>query len=111
MAVNPLTTTTTIGVVTRYAISIGGAIIAALVLVGWVDQETADQLTETLPELIGALGAVVALAVPIYAAITKSNSDKASEVANVVDAEVPADAPVVIKTPVGAADIVVNPKT
>jgi hypothetical protein len=48
--------------------------------------------------------------VPIYAAITKSNSDKASEVANVVDAEVPADAPVVIKTPQGVPDIVVAPK-
>ena len=110
MAVNPLTTTTTIGVVTRYAISIGGAVIAALVLVGWVDQETADKLTETLPELIGAIGAVAALAVPIYAAITKSNSDRASDVANAVDAEVSPQETVVVQTPAGQPDIIVPPK-
>lgn len=107
---NPLTTTTVIGVATRYAITIAGALVAGMVLMGWVDRETADAITAQLPELFGAIGAVVAVIIPIYAAVTKSNSDKASAVANEVDANIPASSPVVIKTPEGVPDIVVPAK-
>ena len=110
MAVNPLTTTTTIGVITRYAIAIVGPMIGAMALLGWVDQATADSITEQFNVFVGALGTLAGMVVVAYAAWTKSNSDKASEVANEVDANVPPDAPVVIKTPEGVADIVVVPK-
>jgi hypothetical protein len=110
MAVNPLTTTTTVGVVTRYAITIIGAVVSAVAVLGWVEQATADNIMEQVNILFGAISALVAIGIPIYAALTKSNSDRASEVANEVDAKVSPQETVVVQTPAGQADIIVPPK-
>ena len=108
--VNPLTTTTEVGVAIRYLGTIAGSIIMILGTLNWLTPEQVTELSASVPEFFAAIGAMIALGVPIYAVITKSNSDKASEVANEVDANVPADSPVVIKTPEGSPDIVVTPK-
>lgn len=63
-----------------------------------------------MPILLSAIGGLVAASVPIYATITKSSSDKAAEAAKQIDAKLPADATVVVKTADGQRDIVVTAK-
>jgi uncharacterized membrane protein YeaQ/YmgE (transglycosylase-associated protein family) len=107
---NPFTTATSIGVFVRYTTSITGALLALLVLMNWLDQETADALSQAIPQLVGAIGGVVALVIPIYAMVTKSMSNRAAEVAKVTDEEVPPSSTVVVKTPAGIPDITVQPQ-
>lgn len=103
------TTATEIGVAVRYATSCVGTVLAMLVFMNWLDQPTADALSQSIPAFIGALGAVIATLIPIYAMMTKAHSDKAAEAAKRIDAEVPAGDTVMIKTPAGQRDIIIPP--
>lgn len=102
---SPLTTATSLGVAIRYLTTIASSIIAILAILGWLSAEQADALTKQVPELLGAVAALIAAAIPIYAIWTKSSSDKAAEAAKAIDKEIPPAAPVVIQTPGAAPDI------
>lgn len=104
---SPLTTATSVGVAIRYLTTIVGSIIAILGFVGWLTPEQSEALTKQVPELLAAVGALLAAAVPLYAIFTKSSSNKAAEAAKAIDKQLPKDFPAVIKTPGTAKDIVV----
>ena len=111
------TTANSIGVVLRYLGTIIGALLAIAGILGVLTPEQIAEITQKvrdisaqLPELLTAIGALMAIVIPAYAAVTKASSDKAAEVAKEVDAKVPTESPVVIKTPPGVDDIVVLPK-
>lgn len=91
----------------RYAITIAGTILAILGILGWLSPQQVDALSTKVPELLGAIGALVAAIIPLYAAVTKSSSDRAASAAKEIDKQIPASAPVVIQTPQGVPDIVV----
>ena len=107
---NPLTTATSIGVTIRYLTTIVGTLIAILGILNWLTPAQVLELSKQVPELFGAIAALIAAFVPLYAIMTKSSSDRAAEVAKQVDAQVPVTAPVVIKTPPDVPDIVVPAK-
>ena len=86
------------------------SIIAVLGILGWLTPAQAEALTKQIPELLAAVAAVVPIVITIYATVTKSSSDKAAEAAKEIDKKVPAESPVVIKTPSAAPDIVVRGK-
>ncbi len=44
-----------------------------------------DVLSRTFPEIVGAVFGLIAIIVPIYAARTKSSSDRAAKVAKEID--------------------------
>lgn len=102
---SPLTTATSAGVTARYVISMISAVIAILGSLKYLSPEQVDVLTEQLPAFVSALFGLVALVIPIYAAFTKSSSDKAADAAKAIDKELPPSAPVVIQTPGTAPDI------
>lgn len=106
---NPLTTATSLGVAIRYAITIVGTVLAILGILGWLTPAQVDALSTKVPELLGAIGALVAAIIPLYAAFTKSSSDKAAEAAKQIDDKIPAGYTVHIPTPPGVPDIVVQP--
>lgn len=118
MNTNPLTTATSIGVAIRYVMTIVGSVLFILSTLGVVTPEQAaaiikdvEAISGRLPELLMAVSGLVAIGIPVYATITKSSSDKAAEVAKVVDAQVPPSAPVEIVTPGAQPNIVVTPNT
>lgn len=104
----PLTTASSVGVAIRYLSTIVGSILAIVGIMGWLSADQVEELTRQVPELLAAVGALIALIVPLYATLTKSSSDKAAAAAKAIDAEVPKDAAVVIKTASGKPDIVVH---
>lgn len=104
---NPLTTANSVGVAIRYVITIAGTVLAILGILGWLTPAQVDALSTKVPELLGAIGALVAAIIPLYAAFTKSSSDKAAEVAKKVDQQIPASSPVEIVTPGSQPNIVV----
>lgn len=115
---SPFTTATSAGVTIRYIITIISSVLTILGILGWLtpDQVQAlarkvQEISEQLPGLLAAVSGLITVLVPIYAAITKSSSDKAAKVAKEVDEQIPASAPVTIKTPEGVPDIVVRAKT
>lgn len=107
---SPLTTATSLGVAIRYLTTIASSVIAILAILDWLSPEQADALTKQVPELLGAVAALITAAIPIYAILTKSSSDKAAEAAKAIDKKIPPTTPVVIKTPGAAPDIVVSGK-
>ena len=102
----PFVTSAASGVSTRYLTVIVSTALTVLGLLGWLDDSQVEALKTAVPELLAAIAAVIALAVPVYATVTKSSSDKAHQAAKEIDAKVPESAPVVIKTPGAAPDIV-----
>lgn len=108
--VNPLTTATSVGVGLRYLTTIVGSVLTILGVMGLLSSEQVEALAKQVPELLGAIGAVITLAIPIYAMITKSSSDKAATVAKEVDKEIPVNMPVRVQTPEGQNDLVVTPE-
>lgn len=113
----PLTTARASGVVFRDAVIAVGAIISLLGIIGVLTpqqvielQRTVDTISGQWPQIALAVGALMAAGMSVYRALYKSSSDKAAEVAARVDAEVPKDDMVVVKTPPGEPDIVVHPK-
>ena len=106
----PLTTASSVGVAIRYLTTIAGSVIAILGILGWLTPEQSDALTKQVPEVLAAMGALIAAAVPLYAIVTKSFSDKAAEAAKKIDKEIPPAATVVIETPGSGPNIYVDPK-
>ncbi|MBN9235080.1 MULTISPECIES: hypothetical protein [Phyllobacteriaceae] len=104
------TTSAPVGVALRYLGTILGTVLTVAGVLGLLDQAQIDALRNEIPGFVSALSALATAAVAIYAIFTKSSSDKAAEVAKQVDAKVPADALVIVKTPAGQQDIVVHPK-
>jgi hypothetical protein len=111
---SPFTTATSAGVTIRYIITIITSMLAILGTLGLLTPEQVEdvlrkvqEISGQLPALLAAVSGLIAVFVPIYAAMTKSSSDKAAKVAKEVDEQIPASAPVTIKTPEGVPDIVV----
>lgn len=111
------TSATAPSVAIRYITTIVGSLIFILATVGALSPEqvawlsdTMDKISGQLPELIAAVGGLIALVAPIYATMTKSSSDKAAAVAKEVDKQIPATASVEIVTPAGVPNIVVPPQ-
>lgn len=111
------TTANSAGVVLRYLGTILGSLLAIAGILGVLTPEEIASITAKvrdisaqLPELLTAIGALMAIVIPTYAAVTKASSDKAAEVAKEVDKLVPPEQTVVIKTPVGIPDVIVPPK-
>lgn len=107
---NLLTTATAAGVATRYLSAMLGMALTIVGLLGWASPEQVEELRAMTPDFVAAVGVVISAGVTAYAIVTKSNSDRAKEVANQVDASVAPSAPVEIRTPAGQPDIVVPGK-
>lgn len=107
----PFVTSAASGVSTRYLTVIVSTAVTVLGLLGFLDDAQVEALKVSVPELMTALAALIAAAVPVYAAVTKSHSDKASEAAKAIDTRIDPAAPVVIKTPAGVPDIVIADKS
>lgn len=111
---NPLTTATSVGVAIRYAITIIGAMLTILSIIGFLTPEQVKDLMQKVqdisaqvPGLLTAVAGLITLCAPIYAMLTKSSSDKAAKAAKAIDNKIPVGQEVVIQTPDGVADIIV----
>lgn len=102
---NPLTSPTGVGVFVRYFGVILTTAITTLGIMNWMDQEQVDSLLGMIPSFLEAITAIIMLVIPAYAIVTKSMSKRGMETAKETDAKVPADMPVIVKTPTGVADI------
>lgn len=107
---NFLTTASPVGSTSRYSITVLSWIFIAVSVYQSLPAET----QATLQEFVGPWGALIALipaiATPLYGILTKSNSDKAQEVAKIIDAEVPPSTAVVgIKTAGKEPDVPITP--
>lgn len=109
MLLKPFVTSAASGVSTRYLTVIVSTALTVLGLLGWLDDAQVDALKNAVPELLGAIAALIAAAIPIYAAITKSSSDKAAEAAKQIDQQIPASSKVEIVTPGSKPNIIVQP--
>jgi len=111
---NPFTTAASGGVITRYIIAMAGAALTVIGFLGWLDVSQTEALKANIPAFAEAVGVIVMVGMTTYAAITKSSSDKAKAVSvavdkGVADGDLTKSAPVVIQTPQGTPDIVVQP--
>jgi hypothetical protein len=79
---------------------------AALATRGLVSPEQSTILSQNLDGLVGAIGVLLTLGYAMF----KRPSAKALEVAKEVDKKIPATQDVVIQTPAGKPDIVVQAK-
>jgi len=107
--INPVTSATSVGVAIRYAATIAATVVTILGILNWLSPQQVAELSRQVPELFGAIAALITALIPLYAMITKSHSDKAAAVAKAVDAAIPAAQAVIIPTPDGIADIIVQP--
>ena len=115
MSTNIFTTSGPVGVALRYGATIVGVVTTMLGIMGVISiqdsaqiNDTVNQLTAKLPELLIAIGGLVTVLTPLYGIITKSHSDKAAEAAKKVDLVVPPSVPINIHTPNGLPDIFVD---
>ena len=90
-------------VIIRYLIV---SVMAAIATRGWVSTEQNAILTQNLDIIVSSVVGLLTVAYALF----KRPSSKAMEVAKQVDKKVPAAAPVVIQTPAGEPDIVVQAK-
>jgi hypothetical protein len=111
----PFTTATASGTIFRDVFIMIGSIITILGIVGVLTPEQVEDLRKAVEEFSGqwpafmaAAGIVMASGMSIYRALFKSSSDKAAVSAQQIDARLPANEPVIIKTPAGVPDIVVS---
>jgi len=88
-------------VIIRYAIV---TLMSALVTRGLVTPESGAFLSQNVDTVVGA---VIALGTVLYG-LWRTPTARGLEVARKVDAQVPAESPVVIKTPPGVDDIIVS---
>lgn len=109
MLLKPFVTSAASGVSTRYLTVIVSTALTVIGLMGWLDDSQVDALKAAVPELLGAVAALIAAAVPVYAVVTKSHSDKAAEAAKEIDQQIPASSKVEIVTPGNKPNIVVQP--
>ncbi len=104
----PFTTPSTIGVAVRYLTTIATALVALLGLLGLMTPEQVEAITKQVPEVLTAVTTIATVLVPLYAVLTKARSTRADGAAKVIDAKIPPEQPVTIKTPAGVPDIVVS---
>lgn len=102
---SPFTTATSAGVALRYITVIISSALAVAGILGLLSPEQIEALNHQVPELLSAVAGLVAIFMTIYATITKSSSDKAAEAAKQIDAKVPPNVAVEIKTPGNMPDI------
>lgn len=109
------TTAAPIGVATRDIVVIIGAVLSMLGILGVLTPEEISQLraivddiTGNWPAIMASVGVITTAGMSVYRILRKSSSDKAAEAAKKIDAQVPKEASVVIKTPAGKPDIVVH---
>jgi len=114
---SPLTTAKASGVLLRDLTVIVGSILTIAGILGYLSPEQIEAIkqqintiSQNLPLVLTALGAMMAAGMSIYRTLFKSTSDKAAEAAKQIDKKLPADAPVKIETPGKQPDIVVQPK-
>lgn len=112
----PFTTARASGVAFRDVFIMVGVLIGALGSLGVLSPEqvaglrrAVEDISGQWPQIMLALGTLMTVGMTIYRAVFKSSSDKAAEAGKRIDAEVPKDDAVVIKTPPGTPDIVVLP--
>lgn len=101
----PLTTATASGTILRYVLVIFSSLV---MLVGGPQVLTPAQVdvrSRTVPEIVGAVFGLIAIIVPIYAARTKSSSDRAAKLAKEIDKVLPPAVSATVKTPEGIPDI------
>jgi hypothetical protein len=104
----PFTTPTATGVATRDITVMVGAAMTMLSVFGILSDDQIAAIKEaTSPEMLGALGILMAGGTSAYRLLTKARSVKADEAAKAIDATVPKGAPVRIETPAGTPDIIV----
>lgn len=101
---SPLTTAAPIGVAIRDAVVAVGVLLTTLGTLGLLSAEQRDAVqhwitTVSDPSVIAAVGVLLGLGMSIYRQVTKSMTDKAAEVAKEVDAKVPKDDTVTVKSP------------
>lgn len=104
------TTAAPTGVSLRYLGTILGSMLTLIGIMGWLSADQVAALKNEIPGFVSSLGALLTVAITVYAVITKSSSDKAADVAKKVDAQLPPDATVIVKTPSGKPDIIVHPQ-
>lgn len=105
----PITTAAATGVAFRYISTIAASLLAMLGIMGWLSAEQVAGLTKAIPELLAAVAAVWAIAVPIYAMVTKSSSDPAAEVAKQADAILAGEKKdATVRTPAAVPDLKVT---
>jgi hypothetical protein len=73
---------------------------------GWLSPETSAILSQYTDALVGAIVVILTVAYALW----RRPSAKALEVAQKVDAHIPKESQVVVKTPGNKPDIVVQPK-
>lgn len=111
---SPFTTARASGVAFRDIFIMVGVLIGALGSLGILSADQVATLRHVVedvsgqwPQITFSVGSLMAIGMSVYRSIAKSSSDKAAEAGKRIDAEVPKDAPVIIKTPSGQPDIVV----
>jgi hypothetical protein len=108
---SPLTTATAGGTTLRYILVIFSSMMTLLGGLQVLTPAQVDVLSRTVPEILGALFALITIVIPAYAAWTKSSSDRAAEVAKQIDKVLPPNATAKVKTPDGIPDIPVPAET
>src|SRR5215217_2512314 len=108
---SPLTTATAGGTTLRYILVIFSSMMTLLGGLRVLTPAQVDVLSRTVPEILGAVFALVMIVIPIYAARTKSSSDRAAEVAKEIDKVLPPAVTATVKTPDGIPDIAVPAET
>lgn len=104
----PFTSPTMGGVSTRYLTVIITTALSVLSLVGILDKEQAEFFKTLTPEFVGAISTIVLTITTAYAILKKSHSPTAEAVAKTVDAGLPPKTPIVVSTPIGQPDIVIQ---
>jgi hypothetical protein len=112
---NLFTNPTAAGTVFRDLFIAVGTLITLAGVVGWLDpaqvselRATIDSLSGQLPAILAALGVVMAAGMSIYRAVFKSQSTGAEAVGKAFDGK---KEPVVVITPPGQPDVVVDKST
>lgn len=105
---SPLTTATAGGTTLRYILVIFSSMMTLLGGLQVLTPAQVDVLSRTVPEILGAVFALVMIVIPIYAARTKSSSDRAADVAKEIDKVLPPAVTATVKTPEGIPDIPVR---
>lgn len=102
---SPFTTATSAGVALRYITVIISSALAVAGILGLFSPQQLEVLNQEVPKLVSALAGLITVIITAYATITKSSSDKAAEAAKQIDAKVPPNVAVEIKTPGNMPDI------
>ena len=111
----PFTTATAGGTIFRDVFIMIGTMLTLLSLVGVLTpaqveelRSVVDEISGQWPQIMTAVGFIMAAGMSIYRAVFKSSSNKAAVAAKEIDKAVPFEEPVRILTPAGSPDIIVT---